>query len=129
MHGVDTNVVVRYLIGDDAQQGEKARALIGHSPVFIPRTVFLETAWVLHSTYGMASEQVIQALRAFAGLPGVLVEDAGMVAKAMAWADAGMDLADALHLASATRCEDFLTFDKRFAQAGRRIGGIPIKSP
>ncbi len=127
MHGVDTNVIVRYLTGDDPAQADKARAVIGRKPVFVSKTVLLEAEWVLRGVYDLPPEQVIPALRAFAGLPGVSVENAGLVARAMDWAEAGMDFADALHLASAAGCESFLTFDKRFAR--KRLSGIPITTP
>ncbi len=129
MQGVDTNVVVRYLTGDDPAQADKARAVIGQKPVFVPRTVLLEAEWVLRGVYDLPPEQIIPALRALAGLPGVSVEDAGLVAKAMDWAEAGMDFADALHLAAATECENFLTFDKRFVRSGKRLSGIPVTAP
>ncbi len=129
MHGVDTNVIVRYLTGGDPAQAAKARTVIGQKPVFVPRTVLLESEWVLRGVYGLPSAQVIPALRALAGLPGVSVEDAGLVVRAMDWAEAGMDFADALHLAAASECEGFLTFDKRFARLGKRLGGIPITVP
>jgi predicted nucleic-acid-binding protein len=129
MRAVDTNTVVRYLTGDDPAQAEKVRALIGHEPVFVPRTVLLEVEWVLRGVYDMSSKRIIPALRAFAGLPGVSVEDPALVVKAMDWADAGMDFADALHLAAATGCESFLTFDKRFARSGTRPAGTPVNVP
>jgi predicted nucleic-acid-binding protein len=129
MHGVDTNVIVRYLTGDDPQQANRARAVIGQRSVFVPRTVLLEVEWVLRGVYDLPTEQIIPALRAFAGLPGVSVEDAGLVAKAMDWAEAGMDFADALQLAAAAQCERFLTFDKRFAHSGTRLSGIPVTAP
>lgn len=59
----------------------------------------------------------------------MLVEDAGFVAQALNWAETGMDFADALHLATTTGCEGFLTFDKRFVRAGVRLGGIPVTAP
>ena len=129
MHGVDTNVIIRYLTGDDPAQAAKARAVIGQMPVFVSKTVLLEVEWVLRGVYDRPAEQVIPALRAFAGLPGVSVEDAGLVAKAMDWAEAGMDFADALHLAAAAGCEGFLTFDKRLARSGTRLSGIPVTVP
>ena len=129
MRAVDTNIIVRYLTGDDPMQADKAHALIGHEPVFVPRTVLLEVEWVLRGVYDLPSGQIIPALRALAGLPGVSVEDASLAAKAMDWAEAGMDFADALHLAAAAECESFLTFDKRFVRAGARLGGIPVKVP
>lgn len=126
MRAVDTNVVVRFLVGDDPKQTEKARQVIGREPVFVPRTVVLEVEWVLRGVYGMAVERVIPALRALAGLPGVTFEDAAMVAKAMEWAEAGLDFADALHLAAAGKCKEFVTFDKRFANIASRQGGVAI---
>ncbi len=127
MRAIDTNVIVRYLTGDDPAQADKARAVIGHEPVLVPRTVVLEVEWVLRGVYNMPTSRVISALRALAGLPGVSVEDAPMVARAMDWAEGGMDFADALHLAAAAWCKDFLTFDKRFARFGTRLGGTPIR--
>ena len=126
MHAIDTDIVVRALVGDDPAQAAKARAVIGQTPVFVPRTVVLEAEWVLRGMYDLPVQQVVAALRAFAGLPGVVVEDAGLVAKAMDWAEAGMDFADAMHLAACAECEGFLTFDKRLARSGARLGGLPI---
>lgn len=129
MRAIDANLVVRYLTGDDPEQAEKVRALIGYEPVFVPRSVLLETEWVLRGVYEFSPKQIIPALRALAGLPGVSVEDAALVATAMDWTDAGMDFADALHLAAAAGCEGFLTFDKPFALSGTRLAGIPISAP
>lgn len=129
MRAVDTNVVVRYLTGDDPDQAGKARAVIGHEAVFVPRTVVLEIEWVLRGAYGLPTTRIIPALRALAGLPGIVVEDAVLVAQALDWAEAGLDLADALHLAAAGECEAFLTFDERLVRAGRRVAGIPASLP
>ncbi len=83
MRAADTNVIVRYLMGDDPAQADKARAIIGQEPVFVPRTVVLEVEWVLRSVYEMPIGRIIPALRALAGLPGVSVEDAPMVANGL----------------------------------------------
>ena len=128
MHGVDTNVIVRYLAGDDPAQAATAHAVIGRKPIFVPRTVLLEAESVLRNVYDLPSEQAIPALRALAGLPNVSIENPELAAKAMDWAEAGMDFADALHLAAAAECEGFLTFDRRFARLGR-VGGVPITTP
>jgi predicted nucleic-acid-binding protein len=83
MRAVDTNVIVRYLVGDDPQQAEKTRRLIGHAPIFVPRTVLLEVEWVLRGVYELPASRIIRSLRALVGLPDVLIEDASLVAKAM----------------------------------------------
>jgi len=129
MQAVDTNIIVRYLLRDHPAQAEKARRLIGREPVFIPRTVMLEAEWVLRAVYGLSADEIIPSLRALAGLPDVSVEDSGVVARAMDWAEAGMDFADALHLAASAECSSFLTFDQRFARAGTRLGHIQVTAP
>ena len=129
MRAVDTNVIVRFLIGDDAEQAAQARAVIGQEPIFVPRTVVLEVEWVLRGVYGLRPEQVVAGLRALAGLPGVEVEDAALVAQAMGWVEAGMDFADALHLAAAQDCEGFVTFDRRLVRVGNDVSGLRVIVP
>jgi predicted nucleic-acid-binding protein len=129
MRAVDTNIVVRFLTDDDPKQATKARAIIGHGAVFVSRTVLLEVEWVLRGVYKVPTDQIIQSLRALAGLPGVSIEDAVFVAQAMDWAEAGMDFADALHLAAAGACECLLTFDKGFVRHGARIDGVVVMVP
>ena len=114
MRAVDTNVVVRYLTGDEPEQAARARAVIEGGEVFVGTTVVLESEWVLRSVYGFSGGDVAVALRAFAGLPGVSAEDPGLLAGALGLAEDGMDFADALHLGAAGGCEAMLTFDRGF---------------
>jgi predicted nucleic-acid-binding protein len=94
---VETNVVVRLLVGDDPKQSRAAKALFEHEIVWISRTVLLETAWVLDSVYGIEDRQVAATRRGLLGLEQVKVEDGEGVRLALAWAAEGMDLADAIH--------------------------------
>ena len=124
MRAVDTNVVVRYLTGDHPEEAAKAKAAIDAGRVFVSTMVMLETEWVLRSVYGFAGKEVATALRAFAGLPDVSVENPVLLAEALDRVDKDMDFADALHLGSAARCDAMLTFDRRFVAAAR---GAPIR--
>ena len=119
MRAIDTNVLVRYLTGDDPDQSARARAAVDGGAVFASTTVLLESEWVLRGVYGFAPAAVAAALRAFAGLPGVSVENPGLLAEALDRAEAGMDFADALHLGAAARCDAMLTFDRRFIAQAR----------
>lgn len=119
MRAVDTDVVVRYLTGDDPGQAARARAVIDAGQVFVSTTVLLESEWVLRGVYGFAREEVAEALRAFSGLPDVSVESPALLAEALDRAEKGMDFADALHLAAAARCETMLTFDRRFIETAK----------
>ena len=63
MKALDTNVVVRYLTGDDPAQAARARAAVDAGPVFVPVTVLLESEWVLRSRYGLVGKAAVEALR------------------------------------------------------------------
>jgi predicted nucleic-acid-binding protein len=129
MLAIDTNIVVRYLIGDHVLQTARAKALVDNEDSFVSTTVLLETEWVLRSLYGQPDAQLAKALRGFAGLPHVTVENAGQVAQALDWLDGGMDFADALHLAKATNCDAFVTFDQRLTRTANRLGTLTVRAP
>jgi predicted nucleic-acid-binding protein len=122
MLAVDTNLIVRYLTGDHPRQSPRARALIDGEQVFAAITVVLEVEWVLRSTYGFRPKEVISALRAFAGLPTVTIEDSPVVAFALDLVEKGMDFADALHLGRSAHCEGFASFDRKFVKAAQAAG-------
>ena len=129
MFAVDTNVVVRYLTGDDAEQFAKVNALIGGQDVYVCTTVLLETEWVLRRAYRFSRERVVAALAAFAGLPRVTLEDPAVAAKALDWTRYGMDFADALHLAEAQGCEAFVSFDQRLAAVASALSDLKVHAP
>jgi predicted nucleic-acid-binding protein len=126
MLAIDTNVVVRYLTGDHPDQSPRAQALVDGQAVFVPVTVVLEVEWVLRSAYGYAADQVARALGAFAGLPTVTIEDAGIVAEALDASLQGMDFADALHLGKSAGCSSFASFDLRLIMAAKASGGYSV---
>jgi predicted nucleic-acid-binding protein len=111
MHAVDTNVLVRLLTGDDAEQTRRAAALFRKQPIYIPKTVLLETEWVLRRLYRLEPKAVMTAFRKVLGLANVETEHPLGVTQALQWCDGGMDFADALHLASSHASEKFATFD------------------
>ncbi|OYW93286.1 MAG: VapC toxin family PIN domain ribonuclease [Caulobacterales bacterium 32-67-6] len=129
MLAIDTNIVVRLLTGDHPDQSARARSLIEIHRVFVPTTVVLESEWVLRGAYGLGRDHVIPALRAFAGLPNVTLQEPERVAAALDWAEGGMDFADALHLGAAAGCEAFVTFDRRMARASEGLDTPVVREP
>lgn len=128
MRAIDTNVLVRYLTGDEPGQAARARDAIDAGNVFVSTSVLLESEWVLRSVYGFAGSEVAAALRAFSGLPGVAVENPALLIEALDLAEKGMDFADALHLGAAAGCETMLTFDRRFIETARHAS-IQVTEP
>jgi predicted nucleic-acid-binding protein len=127
MLAIDTNLIVRYLTGDHVAQSVRARAFIEGESVFAAVTVLLEVEWVLRSAYGYQAADIVRALRAFAGLPTVTVEDSAMVAAALDLAETGMDFADALHLTRSGHCEAFVTFDRKLVKAAKAAGCAGVR--
>lgn len=131
MIAVDTNVVVRFLVtGDDPPQSARAAAAFQTDKVFLARTVVLETAWVLRRTFGFDRVQIADALRLLSGLPNVEVEDAAGLVCVLDWMRAGLDLADALHLAATPGGAEFVSFDRNLARRAAAIPGTPpVREP
>jgi predicted nucleic-acid-binding protein len=129
VRAVDTNVIVRFLTNDHPAQAAKARKLIGGGDIFVATSVLLETEWVLRSGYGFATDRLVQALRGFAGLPGVTLEDPQLAARAFDWAEQGLDFADSLHLGRAQGCAAFLSFDHKLAKAVARLSEVKVVAP
>jgi predicted nucleic-acid-binding protein len=126
MIAVDTNVLVRFLIEDDPKQTVAARALFAREPIWIAKTVLLETGWVLRRGYGFEASVVRDAFVKLSGLKNVHVEDESAVASALALTEKGLDFADALHLVSRPADTAFVSFDKAFVQRAKRAGVADI---
>lgn len=67
MIGIDTNVIVRLIVGDDERQARAAeRYLQEHaspdSPCYVSNIALIETVWVLETAYGYGRTQVADAL-------------------------------------------------------------------
>ena len=66
MIALDTNVLVHYLVRDDTEQGETARALMESltedRPGYICREVAVELVWVLERAYGYSRDQIATIL-------------------------------------------------------------------
>lgn len=132
MRALDTNVLARFFVDDpdDAQaarQRPAAQAAMA-ARAYVPVTVLLELEWVMRGFYGLPPKDIARAFRALAGIEHITIEDRDAVLVALDAFDAGLDFADALHLARSARATSFATFDKRLAQRVRRtkrLGALP----
>ena len=126
MVAVDTNVVVRLLTEDDPGQAKRARYLFERETILVPTTVLLEAEWVLRRLYGLDVTRIIDALTALIALPNVRCEHLSTVTAALDWARAGLDFADALHLAGGRAAEHFVTFDAKLVKRAKRISDLQV---
>ena len=122
MRTLDTNVVVRLLIGDDPQQTPIAEQAfldaIASGGVYLPDVVLAEVAWVLRG-YDLERTTRYQLLERLVRTRGVVVDDIDAVIDALEQFSLGGDLADQLILARASSAAALpvLSFDRRFASS------------
>lgn len=123
MIGLDTNVLVRYVMQDDPKQSQKASRLIEsltpEAPGFVPLVSLVEIVWVLTSCYDLTREQVGQALEALLRAKEIVLERAEQVSQALRiFGASSADFADCLieRTAAATGCDKTMTFDARAAK-------------
>ena len=129
MIAVDTNLLIRLLTKDDPNQAKRAAKVMESDDIFIPKTVMLETEWVLRYAYGIDKGAITKGFQKMMGLPNVSVEDQQTVFQAISWYGSGLDFADALHLASSMKADGFVTFDKAFIKKARELISIDITLP
>ena len=118
MIGLDTNVLVRYIMQDDPKQSPKANRLIdglsADNPGFVPLVAVVELVWVLSSSYSLSRAQVAAALELLLHGKELLVDRADIVLLALRrFSDGGADFADCLieATARAAGCSTTMTFD------------------
>lgn len=125
---VDTNVLVRILADNGSEQAKTARGLLSAGTLVVSATVLLETEWVLRSRFKLDRAVRSSLLEGLLKLRTVEVEGRSVVARAISAFAAGMDFADALHLAGSSDCDELVTFDRDFARRAQDApDAIPVR--
>jgi predicted nucleic-acid-binding protein len=129
MIGLDTNVLIRYLVQDDQGQARAASKLIEklttEVPGYISLVVLAETVWVLVRGFKASREQIITVIRQMLQTAEFDIESKAAVYLALGTYEAGnADFVDALiaHGGRLAGCTETVTFDKHAAaNAGMRL--------
>ena len=123
MIALDTNIIVRYLVRDDARQAAAARAIMDEltpeRPGFVCREVAVELAWVLERAYGFPRPRIAEIFHELVGTRELHFEAAHDVIKAaIALRQGGACFADRMIAAAALRsgASGIYTFDRKAAQ-------------
>ena len=126
MIAVDTNIIVRLMTQDDAEQYQKAHHLFASNEIFIADSVILECEWVLRFAYHFDSVQINTAITKLFGLPNVHLNHPALLAQTLAWHSQGLDFTDAFHLAFSQHCKTFYSFDKKMFKAAKHIDSCKV---
>jgi predicted nucleic-acid-binding protein len=128
MIAVDTNVLARYITNDDPVQAGRALKLMRRENVLILKTVLLELEWVLRAGYRFDRPSILRAIEGLLGLPNAASEDPIQIKAALGWYEAGLDFADALHIASSQRTDRFATFDDQLAKRAKGLVNLEVST-
>ena len=123
MIALDTNVLVRYLAQDDAEQFKIAAELIGgctaEAPGYICREVMIELVWVLERAYKYTRHEISAALLGLVSASELVVETADDVAAIVhLYQSEGFGFADLMIRQAAIRrgVPVLKTFDQKLAK-------------
>ena len=128
--GIDTNILLRLIVNDDAAQ----RLAVLKFGAGLNRDYFglvtllslVEADWALRTQYGYERKQSVAALQKITSIRGVTIESADAVALAIRLVDLrGVDFADALIAFRSTElgCEAIMTLDQK---AAARVPGMEL---
>lgn len=125
MIALDTNLLARLLLQDDAAQYKRVKTLFETRQVFTaPVTVMLELVWVLESR-DISADRIAAGLTSLTALQNFKPERADALREALRSYRAGIGFADALHLALSGGQEKFMTFDRAFVGKAKRLALSP----
>jgi predicted nucleic acid-binding protein len=120
---VDTNVIVRFLTGDDPVHSPRSRKLFGRAAagdltLVVTDLALAETVWVLQSVYSLDRDAITAALKDLIEFAGIEVQNKAILLSALRnFAQTDVDFVDAYHAAVATaESLGIASFDRDFDQ-------------
>lgn len=126
MAALDTNVVVRLLVGDDAKQARAAEKLVASESCTVAPSVLMECEWVLRAVYRLDPALIASSFRDLLALRHIDALDPVLAQLALRGYEAGLDFADALHAAQRRDGERFVTFDRQLARRAQKAGVLAV---
>ena len=124
MIGLDTKVVVRYLVQDDPEQSALAAALIDEltetDPGYLSLVTVVEVYWVLRRAYKVPVARCVELLEGLLDARELRIDRDTVVRSALTGTRGGFDFADVVitELGRAAGCDHTVTFDQRAAGDG-----------
>lgn len=124
MIGLDTNVVVRYLVQDDPDQSAIASALIDEltetDPGYLSLVTVVELYWVLRRAYRVGAHRCAELLEGLLDARELRVDRDAIVRAALTASSGERDFADSViaELGRTAGCDHTVTFDQRAARDG-----------
>ena len=126
MAALDTNVVLRLIVGDDPKQARAADKLVASEPCTVAPSVLMECEWVLRGSYRLDAALIAASFRDLLALQNIDALDPVLTQQALQAYEAGLDFADGLHAAQRRDGERFVTFDRQLARRAPKAGVLAV---
>jgi predicted nucleic-acid-binding protein len=126
LKSLDTNILARLILRDDAQQVALAESIM-HEQLFVASTVLLELGWLLMSRYEMSRADVVLNLNDLMMVPNIVFSDPEQLQWAVARFASGGDFADMIHIIASRPAACFLTFDTKIAKHAGEASPVPVE--
>ena len=123
MIGIDTNVLVRFLVDDEPGQNRLARQLMAErtpeDPAYVSALVIAETVWVLNRRLKFPLPVITQLVQDLLAAESLVIEHTEELDALLSSTTPRSDLADYLIAWAAKRagCRMTMTFDETAAEA------------
>ena len=125
MRGLDTNILIRFLVKDNIKQAEKVFNLFKQAEskrrlFFISNFTVIETVWVLSKLYRCSNNDILNAFNVLLSIPIINFESENLLKEFIETAKkTTLDLSDLLIGLSATynNCKETITLDKKDAKS------------
>ena len=127
MAALDTNIVVRLIVGDEHRQAGAVEKLVASEPCTVALSVLMECEWVLRAAYGLDAALIAESIRGLLTLDNIDPLDAALTQQVLQGYEAGLDFADALHAEQRREGESFATFDRQFVKRAPKACGHAMK--
>lgn len=126
MAALDTNVVLRLIVGDDTKQAHAAERQVAAETCTVATSVLMECEWVLRASYGLDTALIAASFRDLLALQNIDALDPVLTQQALQGYEAGLDFADALHAAQRRDGQRFVTFDRQLARRAPKAGVLAV---
>ena len=119
--GVDTNIVLRLVVGDDEKQLQVAErfqqdVFSRGNQIYLSLIVIVESVWALRQIFKFSKERIILVLEHYLLIQGAELEEPEMIWKALElYRNSSADFSDCLILARNQGAEvlETMTFDRK----------------
>ncbi|WP_112944917.1 MULTISPECIES: PIN domain-containing protein [unclassified Rhizobium] len=130
MIGIDTNILLRFLLDDEPTQGAIARQFMSErttdDPAYVSAVVLAETSWLLNRRLGYSKSEIATVLAQLAQADEIVIEHSKELK--LLTADTSRPIADiadylVVWAAANVGCAKTFTFDRK---AARKIPGMEL---